>query len=178
MKTELEKREIQRLSNVEANRITRECLQIALMKLMTEKPIEKITISEIAKKAGVSRAAFYRNYDSKEEIIEDGCQTLFLKLQKSLEECRGDWKKWYLVFFETIRENKETFKIALDARIPIAPANLLNRTFPPATRPEYYLNIAKEAGFSSILSYWFAGGMKESPEEITEICFSILNRGE
>ena len=30
----------------------------------------KISISELVKRAGVSRAAFYRNYDSKEEILE------------------------------------------------------------------------------------------------------------
>ena len=68
-KTELEKRDVLRMSNKESNRMTRECLQTALITLMGQKPFEKITISEIVRKSGVSRTAFYCNYDTKEDIL-------------------------------------------------------------------------------------------------------------
>ena len=48
MSTELENRNIKRLSNKQANLLTKECLQMSLVKLMAQKPFEKITISEIA----------------------------------------------------------------------------------------------------------------------------------
>ncbi len=38
--------------------------------LLEKKELTKISISELVKRAGVSRAAFYRNYDSKEYILE------------------------------------------------------------------------------------------------------------
>ena len=41
----------------------------ALILLMETKPYEKITITEITKKAGVSRMAYYRNYESKDDIL-------------------------------------------------------------------------------------------------------------
>jgi len=41
----------------------------ALMLLMDEKPYDKITISDIAEKAGVARPTFYRNFDDKDEVI-------------------------------------------------------------------------------------------------------------
>ena len=53
------------LSNKEANKVTRECLQTALIQLMSQKPFEKITITELVRRSGVSRTAFYRNYESK-----------------------------------------------------------------------------------------------------------------
>jgi len=41
----------------------------ALMLLMDEKPYYKITVSDIADKAGVARPTFYRNFDDKDEVI-------------------------------------------------------------------------------------------------------------
>jgi len=41
----------------------------ALMLLMDEKPYDKITVSDIAEKAGVARPTFYRNYNDKDEVV-------------------------------------------------------------------------------------------------------------
>jgi len=41
----------------------------ALMLLMDEKPYDKITVSDIADKAGVARPTFYRNFDDKDEVV-------------------------------------------------------------------------------------------------------------
>ena len=174
MKTELEKKDILRFSNTESNRITKECLQLALMKLMAEKDFDKISITEITKSAGVSRTAFYRNYDSKEAIIEDACKSILTKLQDSLRDPGCDWRSWYTGFFRTIKDNKASVKIALDAKVPVTPHNILNMTFPPANITEYYEHTAKEAAFTSIFTEWFNGGMKESPEEMGEICELII----
>lgn len=57
-------------SNKEANQLTRESIETALLFLLEGKEIQQISISELVKKAGVSRNAFYRNYKSKEEILE------------------------------------------------------------------------------------------------------------
>ena len=57
-------------SNEESNKITKSSLQTALIYLMNKKDFDKITITELVKKAGVSRMAFYRNYNSKEDILE------------------------------------------------------------------------------------------------------------
>ena len=59
--TEIKKRDVLRMSNEASNKLTKECLQMALIYLLNEKPIEKITITELVKRSGVSRTAFYRN---------------------------------------------------------------------------------------------------------------------
>ncbi|MGL0748460.1 TetR/AcrR family transcriptional regulator [Secundilactobacillus paracollinoides] len=38
---------------------------------MKEQPYPAISISAIAKKAGISRMGFYRNYDSKDAVLRD-----------------------------------------------------------------------------------------------------------
>lgn len=57
-------------ANQEMNQLTRESIETALLFLMEKKDLKQISISELVKKAGVSRNAFYRNYKSKEEILE------------------------------------------------------------------------------------------------------------
>ncbi len=53
-----------------SRQLTKECLQLALVDLMAEKPFEKITVTELVLKSGVSRQSFYRNYESKEDILK------------------------------------------------------------------------------------------------------------
>lgn len=48
------------LSNEESNRLTRECLCTAMMRLMSTTPPERITISEIIELAGVSRKDYLK----------------------------------------------------------------------------------------------------------------------
>ncbi|MGI6046191.1 MAG: TetR/AcrR family transcriptional regulator [Eggerthellaceae bacterium] len=55
-------------NNAEVNAITRERIEATLIALMSEKDFSDITITDITKKAGVSRLAYYRNYESKEDI--------------------------------------------------------------------------------------------------------------
>lgn len=57
-------------SNKESNQLTRESIETALLFLLEKKELAQISISELVQKAGVSRNAFYRNYKSKEEILE------------------------------------------------------------------------------------------------------------
>ena len=66
--TEMQKKDVLRMNNKESNQLTRECLQLALMHLMGEHPYEKITVSEIVRRAGVSRTAFYRTYKAETDL--------------------------------------------------------------------------------------------------------------
>lgn len=49
--------------------VVNNALTEALFRLMCEKPFADITITELTRKAGTSRATFYRNFESKEDVI-------------------------------------------------------------------------------------------------------------
>lgn len=50
---------------------TRLAIQTALMALMKDKPLEKITISELAATADVNRKTFYNNYSSIQDVRKE-----------------------------------------------------------------------------------------------------------
>ena len=60
---------------------TREALRQALLTLLDDKPLEEITIREIAATAGVNYSTFFRHHTSKEDLLNDiasqEIQTLF-----------------------------------------------------------------------------------------------------
>lgn len=58
------------------NVFIKKCIAQALMKLLQKKELSAISITELTKVAGVSRMAYYRNFNSKEEIISSYCEII------------------------------------------------------------------------------------------------------
>ncbi len=90
----------------------REAILEALIELTSEKAFSSITIVELCKAAGVSRMAFYRNYNVKEEVFSRKLDELvkqYWGTTAALVE-RGDL--WYdlghlTAFFEIMYENRK-----------------------------------------------------------------------
>ncbi|MBE5862085.1 MAG: TetR/AcrR family transcriptional regulator [Lachnospiraceae bacterium] len=179
--TELQKKEVLRMNNKESNQLTRECLQLALIHLMGDHPYEKITVSEIVRRAGVSRTAFYRNYTDKEDILNEWGSRLVQSISELTEkpELRENPKQWFQDVFHLIRENKET--IALLDQAGIQQRNLFSgksiaELLYPSTNTEIkYVHIATEAAFFQILISWFRDGMREEEEYMANICVNIFD---
>lgn len=53
----------------EENLRVKQSITNALFALMTEKRLSDVQITELVGRAGVARASFYRNYDSKEDVL-------------------------------------------------------------------------------------------------------------
>ena len=65
---------------------SREWIFEALILLMKKTKFQDITISDITAKAGVARLTFYRNYNSKEEIIIYEGKKIYNKLMVDLTQ--------------------------------------------------------------------------------------------
>ena len=56
---------------MEANLRVKQSIVNALFELMNEKSITDISVQDIVRKANVARQSYYRNFDSKEDIIDE-----------------------------------------------------------------------------------------------------------
>ena len=115
LQTELAKREVLRLNNRESNRLTRECICMAMMYLMNEKPYDSISISEIAKRAGVSRTAFYRNYETKDDVIREIGKQVIDMLSEIVGKVRSneDVHNMLVEFFTQIEQQKDKIELLI-----------------------------------------------------------------
>lgn len=59
---------------------TRKVLRQALLELLDEKPLEEITIREIAATAGIGYTTFFRHHTSKQELLNDIAEEEIVKL--------------------------------------------------------------------------------------------------
>ena len=100
----------------ESNLLTREAIETALLQLLGKKELTKISISELVKRAGVSRAAFYRNYDSKEEILESvfKCSVHNIMEQLSHYDVKTDLYLVWVHLFREARKEAKVIQLALD----------------------------------------------------------------
>lgn len=179
---EAKKKNILRMSNAESNRFTRECIQTALIYLMNEMPFDKITITSIINRSGVSRGAFYRNYSCKEDVLQEVGRQIYSVIAAVLTEQKylTDPRQWYLDCFTYIQENAEYFRLLIQAKMPpdfifqtsLDTENKVKK-LPPQER---YRAIALQSAAKDILVKWFQYGMQETPEEMADICCELFHR--
>src|SRR5512146_682826 len=95
-------------------RRTQKLLREALIELIEERGFEALTVGEIAARAMVSRAAFYRNYQDKYDLVEqifaEAMQTLFQDVASPGSEHPPQvWVR----FFEHIAEYERLYRALL-----------------------------------------------------------------
>jgi len=64
----------------------KECIYEAILKLMAIKDFNDITVTELAQRAGVSRMAFYRNYNIVQDVIIDHLDATMLGLENFVND--------------------------------------------------------------------------------------------
>lgn len=74
---------------------TRACITKALVKLTQEKALSSISVTELCQAAGVSRMAFYRNYDSKEGVFTARLEEVIADYARVTEPLLKAGTLWY-----------------------------------------------------------------------------------
>ncbi|MBF1722898.1 TetR/AcrR family transcriptional regulator [Streptococcus sp.] len=162
--------------NQESNQITRESLEISIMQLLEKKELKKITISELVERAGVSRAAFYRNYSSKEQILEEIFKNTVQGITDKLEEFnfKTEMYQIWLFLFKEVKKEARVISLAIDYNfeklLTQAVFDFLekrNRNAKKTTNS--YMNSFWSSAVVSVLSKWIKDGMKVPAEKIASL---------
>ena len=51
--------------------VTKRMIQEALIRLLKNKPIDKIKVNELCEESGINRATFYRHYETLQDILRE-----------------------------------------------------------------------------------------------------------
>ena len=164
--------------NQESNLITRESLEISLMQLLEKKELKKITISELVERAGVSRAAFYRNYTSKEEILEGIFKNTVQGITAKLERFnfKTEMYQIWIFLFKEAKKEARIISLAIDYNfeklLTQAVFDFLekrNRSENGRKTVNAYMNSFWSSAVVSVLSKWIKDGMKVPAEKIASL---------
>lgn len=111
---------------------TRHYIVQALFKLMASYEYDKISVTDIAEKAGVGRATFYRYFKRKEDVIIyyfEHYAKEFTYSQRFYERCKADYVQTVINVLTLFKQHKEQFKLLRRARLEYLYLDYLNSKF-------------------------------------------------
>ena len=97
-------------NNEESRLFTRNCITAALIVLLNKEKLENITITRLCNVAGVSRMAFYRNYNSIDEVLVDKITEYAMRLASQVGT--DIYNNWLIIFKETDKD-RQMFEILI-----------------------------------------------------------------
>lgn len=164
-------------SNEARNTYVIEHITDALLKLLEEKSIADISISELCCLAGVGRVSFYRNFESKEDI-----------LRKHLKNLLDEWSEKYdgkenfsmseAVFnrqeaiFEYFYQNRDLYIMLYRQGLShISLQSIIDACGPKPEQPNALAYVANfiAYGLYGWVEEWFKRGAQETPKEMIEL---------
>jgi len=167
--------------NENLNKIVKESLQQALLMLLDTKDFEKISVTELCKKAGVSRMAFYGNYESIDELLEsivrEYSSDLIYRIGSPFRH--GVNLNWYEEMFTRIEANADILSLLFGAGFKYKYLSIINNSIlhnSDIAIHKKYLRLTWAGSIANIIIYWIDNGLRESVGEIAKFCYNNLSK--
>ena len=169
----------------ESNRLAKECIVTALIELMKVRDYHSISITEITRKAGVSRMAYYRNYTSKEDILNKYMEEVGISIHEKISSMntREEIFDYYRELFEQLGAYRHLGITAYRAHLGELILDNINKNMAITFRPENesaeerYRHLYLAGAFYNVFIEWLKNGRQESCEEMAEICCHLTCDG-
>lgn len=152
---------------------SKEAISNSLMQLLNEKEYFKITIQDIVDRAKVSRMAFYRNFNNKDEIIKyylDNITDNFIKSSKIIYD-PNNFSTYIIKLFTHLENNKDIGILLYKANMFHYLKDEFDRIFlsKANSQSEEYLYAFLSGGLYNIYYYWIKNNCKETSQELANI---------
>lgn len=159
---------------------TQHQIENALFSLLKKHPYNSLNVSQITKHAGVSRMAFYRNYEQKDQILITFLRDQYQKFIDDLSDHKlTDFKDQLAVYFNFFKDHPDLMKLFLNAGLEGELLNqqtkflkeLINYSHPNLKLPSYA--ISYQSGGIYMLLIWWIGHNYQKP--VSELLSYIEN---
>ncbi len=164
------------------NECVKESITVALLNLMRKKAFSEIKVTEIVKLAGVGRTSFYRNFESKEDVLKKYINQLYFEyfltheLPNMNEE--KDRRSHMLSRFRFVKQNSDFFVL-------LNKNNLLYEVFESIDNStlEKIATIDVKNRYSAafmssacvgVIKEWINRKFRETEEELVEVFMNII----
>lgn len=173
---------------------TKSNIRTALFELMSEKPIAKITISEICVRAKINRKTFYSHYHAPEDVIEElenevlgefseilrrGGDSI-LNIGAGIRDISATIEQRRDFFKQLMRLNPDLFNKGKIKAMLCRVITVSLKNAGALTENEAALKAAAEFSISGMLalySAWFDGNCEEDLSFITETAVNMVTKG-
>lgn len=169
---------------------TKQAIRDGFLKLLSIKPIEKISVTEICREADINRGTFYAHYKCPEDLKNSLEQELTQAIYERRRELGATGRLTSLQTLELLKEKEELCKIFAgpygdreamfrlvrshaDAYLEQAPAFFYELSAPLQT----YLEELLVSSITTVVKQWFDTGMEESPDKVAHLIDTYCAHG-
>lgn len=154
--------------------VTKSCLQTALIQLLDKKELSDISVSELARRAGVSRTAFYSNYQTVDDVLTELIDQELKEVNNSIREAINREEDFFPPIIQKMKDNYDLYSLLMKANIEKTAffqfRDYIKDSYPALDKKAYYMIIAAIGSLRSIIMEWFINGCEDSVALISEIC--------
>jgi len=158
------------MNNEQKNTYVKKQITATLLALLKEKPLSDISISELTSKAEIGRVSFYRNYQSKEDILKEESDRL-IKEWGILYETNPESAPETLFpsLFDFYRDHRDFYTTLYNAGMSSIMMETITDAIqitPEMQDLEAYMKSFWAYGIYGWMLEWIKRGMKESGKEL------------
>jgi AcrR family transcriptional regulator len=177
-------------------RRTRKLLWDALMAEMSVRAFEEITVTDICERAMVHRTTFYKHYEDKYALLEQGMRQMYDALVAEAQHdppsafSEANPPPYFVLLFEHVAERQQFYRLMLcgegigrfqklvkdyiaevaETRLhALMPANQPS-AFPPAMNVQFFAGAVL-----SLLTWWLENDMPLSPRQMAQYLLARHN---
>ena len=167
------------MNNEQKNTYVKKQITATLIDLLKKKSLPEISISELTDKAGIGRVSFYRNYQSKEDILKEESNRLIKewgKLYESNPESAPE--TLFPSLFDFYRDHREFYTTLYNAGMSSIMMETIVGTIqitPDMNNLEAYIKSFWAYDIYGWLLEWIKRGMPESGKELSFL-FSMAHK--
>lgn len=159
--------------------ISKQDLAETVFLLMKTKPYEQISIQDIVDKAGFSRMAYYRNFKSKDEVVQYYLHKItqdFLDRTK-INLLTVDLRKFFVTVFTHLTNVKDIGLLLLKNNILHFAKTEFDKIFynKAQNKRELYNYLFISGGLFNIYQVWLEQNCIETPEELADLLIDITD---
>lgn len=169
-------------------RYTRMIIEQSFLELLKEKPVSKITVTELCQKAQINRATFYKHYLDVPDLLEKIEEQLFEEIRTVFTSADVELYAFLLKMLRYTCQEKDrymalggdngdpnlmtkTFLVCYESAYPLLSRNIPNLT--ESERQMLYHYLSQGAG--GILTWWVKEGMKVPPEDVAQFVLDVCS---
>lgn len=173
------------------SQITKRALEQSLKNLLREKPLSKITVTDITEDCGISRMTFYYHFKDIYDLVEWACMDDAAKALAN-KKTYDTWQQGFIQIFHAVRENKvfvmnvyrcvsreqvEKYLIPLTDQLIMGVITERAAGMTVREADQQFIAQVYSYAFVGIMLDWIRDDMRADPEELVNRLAMVIRGG-
>lgn len=172
--------------------VTKRMLKESMLRLLKEKELDKINVTELCRDAGVNRATFYRHYEIPRDVLVEIEKELYYEIKKRIrmpktpEDIRSEMEK----LCSYMEENAELLRIIIQSNTDTDFVIFINSIYAELWNEFCNVGVLKNlnsedgqllalycaGGSYFVLRQWLLGYIHKTSKQMADYVYALLNK--